>query len=315
MKHTISCPTSMHTTITIDLVGPTNHVFIELTKPEAKKLWDNYEHSQLQNRTVDKSCQKKYQNSMDRGDWNQNIDITPIMIDSAGNLRAGQHRVLAFLNSTLSTCKFPAILEAKESEIAMQDTNKNRTARNHVEMAIKRTIVDEMKDFDFIKPRTLFASSRILTARKSTKWPTKVKANDILTVQDDVRTVEDYLPIYKELEGNVLYAPASREDNLLGFSPIVAAYCQAYTKMDKKEWKSMVPFLTMPNPTSNPNEVNKKYAQTALYDIFCDRKKGNNPLVMDEAFRHALSCMAAVHKNVNVNTVDLDKFGGDTFLT
>lgn len=309
----------------LNIIGFTNHQWAELTRETAINLRERYKLSDERNRDITEATVAKYKRDMEENNWNQEIDLDAILIDEDFNLRGGQHRIKAFIDSGLPKLKFPIVYPASEEEIARQDTNKPRTLANSNEMVMSKSIYDTITTFECLAPRTVHSASKVLAIAdehpgKKDNGRSKVEAKVTPHTADAiVKTMENYLSAFIAIDEFAF--PQGKVDkaiNMAGFAPFVAAYCKAYPKMDRAIWRKFACLLTDQNYSNIFDKVKEKNswlaAQTLVDVVFGNKKAANNPRTSDLDMRKVLSCLAAAHEDANIKVQDLEWFGYETFI-
>jgi hypothetical protein len=279
----------MINSITFNSSGHTNHVWVEFTKEEilaalANVVGEKLDSSKLSDDKYQNSIVRKYKDhtsnrkldtnhvgtlreAMDSGRWESDIDESPVLFRD-GKLEGGQHRAFAFLKSGLKKIKFPCILNATDKDIAMQDSNKNRTMKNKVEMRMSRSLRDKIeKDISsVVSYRTVCASAKHLHANGDKKKLEQYAETDI------VNTIAKYQQTYNDLANRFDEEKIDKVAGLLGYAPAVAAFIKIKESMDVQKWKSLVLFLDERNPDQYPVDA-RDYLENIL-DVHANRKQG-----------------------------------------
>jgi hypothetical protein len=311
----------------LKFIKPSNIEFREFTKEQAKLLIKGFEESGKRNREPSPQTVDKYLNDMDSGKWDETICNNQILIDKDGTLRGGLHRMTAFIKATTrDKIIFPVEFNASEETIKRQDTGKI----DNNNMAMPDTLNRKIADFEFLSKRAIHTASSLLVFADNHPGfdnKGKVKMKDKkdksyggkafnTTADDVVLSINKYLPILEEMDTHAFpLGRVNKENNYAGFAPFVAAVAKAYTLMDKKLWKNFASLLTVQDISHlDQNDTNRRLAAQELINVFLNKSEQNNPIKVDRDMRLALSCLAAAHNNEDINTVDMETYGYETFL-
>lgn len=317
--------------ITTRIVGPTNHQHMIFDKDFAKEIEDNYETAKkagdiLLNRDSDMKVVNKYKNDMDNGLWSQEIDLTPILIDSKLRLRGGLHRIKAFRASTLDKIKFPVIYPAQDEEIERQDTIKNRTNVNKNTMSMTIELYNKINALENLAERNIHSAGGVLCFADNhpgydDKGKTSLKGEAgkayQFTSKDIDLTIEKYMPAFEAIDDDAFPDGKKKANNFACFSPYLAAFAKAYAPMQKPMWRTCVRLLTVQNIAHiDPlKDTNLYKAANKIIELFPDKEKANNPRKVEKDMFSILGCLAAAKNNVDVNTIDnLQFYGWETFI-
>lgn len=218
----------MNTINLIDRVRTINVInYIELDKDTAKVLFTN----RLRNRDIRMLGKTQYKTDMNTGKWRTyDRSQTPLLINKAGCLAGGQHRIAAFIDSDLSTILFPVVLDATDEETENQDANIFRSLRDKVVM-----FGDGVPAFDKLKAPSVIAIVKPLRA-------VLIESNRIIsgtikpTPEELQRLASEYKGYIEELDNVV-----SKSGKLRKRAPVLAAFVLAKKLgMDEAVWTNAV---------------------------------------------------------------------------
>lgn len=225
------------------------------TKEQARKLFDNRrENRQLRNAGV-----VKYTKIMNEGHWRTHDRAQPpLLIDEKGKLAGGQHRIAAFLKSTLKSIIFPVARNASEDEIRNQDAGINRNFNDYMAM------FHEMPKFSNISEAKVNAVGKILSKKSS---PTAAQVAE---------SIVEYQSVLQLIDGMIGDTAMVQR-----YAPLITAFVLAHEVMTEGVWKEAL--------TNFDSGTNKQGSPMALLLKSLETRRQN------ELFLKALHALKATH--------------------
>lgn len=254
--------------------------FESFTKKEAQALFDN----RLQNRNIRTVKVNEYRDLMNSGKWvNRCRSQTPILIDRDGKLAGGQHRMLAFIKSDLTTIELPVARNISKDELPYQDANIARSVRDRVNMFEKLPVLHNITN------TTLIASLKIVLDYKNATGTNKMNPADPETIAKVGKEVEAVLVSIDSL--------LNKRSFVIKYASMVAAFIVAHPLMDESKWEFCL------EKTSNFENLQSNDPMYRFRDFTTSLPRGFSNADRWDVFLKSLFCLRAEQKDEKVNRV------------
>lgn len=248
--------------------------FESFTKDQLIKLFDE----RGVNRPLRNSVVREYSKKMDSGSWKSRLKSElPLLIDKAGKLRGGQHRVAAAIKSKLSSFEFPVAREVSEDDVLNQDAGSNRTFSDRAVM------FHALKPLSHITVSKLSAIGRLIVSAKGNKPTPELVAKEMANHSKALSALNSHL---------------SNNGRLINSAPLLAACIFAYEIMDNNLWAESVIRLDQGIDIIANSSIHK-------LRILTDKKTATRR--QNELFLKAVGAFKCVHKNENVSYLTANK--------
>lgn len=244
---------------------PTGTVFEKFTKDEARVLFEK----RGKNRTIRPAEVRKYRDAMNAGKWREyDRSQRVLMIDAHGVLRAGQHRIKAFLESDLDSIIFLVLRNATEEEVQNQDTGITRNHRDEVAM------------FHNVPSFTKLNATKLITTCRTIGEVTLGRR----TIPEETADIAvKYTPVLQIAE-----ALLTKDGRMLQYAAVLAAFVWAHGHMTNvQDWEQVFRQfdqginVTANSPIHRLRTLTEKASATRRYD---------------ELFLKTLCALKAVHQ-------------------
>ena len=252
-------------------LGP---VYCGVTLEAARAL----EANSAPNRNIKNNVVSSYREAYRNGMWDEYATTSPIMITEDGRLAAGQHRIRMQVKEQIPYMVHLVLNHASAQQIALQDTNANRSFRDKVQQVMNGS-TDGIPKIPLISERTFIAAVKILDnesffqANPGTKgFPTK----DCSQIAD---LVSKYQPIFEKISSKFVEDATTP---VYKCSYIVAALVYAY---ETKTFSSS----KLDDIVKRSNYCDQDAALSKLGSIFYKRIGGSNPKTQYEYFKETFN--------------------------